>query len=152
MRGVDHSQRSALVERCIDEIMAVMHVALDGEIGVPGRDGSAVDGEAGDSLLHRAADGGAHRLRHVRCSPERRGHATLDASAAAAASWSLNGSVRWPMIWPVSWPLTAISSASPGSRPDIAVRIASARSAISVAPVAAARIAARIAEGSSLRG
>ena len=53
--------------------------------------------------------------------------------------------MRSPTICPVSWPLPAISSASPGCRPAIAVRIASARSPISRAPFAAARIAARIA-------
>ena len=49
--------------------------------------------------------------------------------------------MRSPTICPVSWPLPAISSASPGSRPAIAVRIASARSPMSFAALAALRIA-----------
>ena len=67
----------------------------------------------------------------------------------ATASWSENGSTGSPTIWPVSWPLPATSSTSPACSSPTAVRIASARSPISSAPGAAARIAARIAAGSS---
>ena len=57
-----------------------------------------------------------------------------------------------PTIWPVSWPLPAISSTSPFFSAAMPARIACARSPISVAPGAAARMAARIAAGCSLRG
>src|SRR4029077_5686090 len=60
--------------------------------------------------------------------------------------------IRSPMIWPVSWPLPAMSKISPARNSAIARRIASRRSPISVAPGAAAMIAARIAAGASPRG
>ncbi len=55
-------------------------------------------------------------------------------------------------IWPRSWPLPASTRTSPASRSRTAVRIASARSPISLAPGQAGMIAARMAAGSSLRG
>src|SRR5260370_729341 len=55
------------------------------------------------------------------------------------------------MICPTSWPLPAINRASPGCSAAIPVRIASARSPISLAPFAAVRIAARMDSGFSLR-
>ena len=59
---------------------------------------------------------------------------------------------RSPTIWPVSWPLPAMSSTSPRLQFSDAARIAWARSPISAAPGAAARMAARMAAGFSLRG
>src|SRR5262249_57710710 len=73
----------------------------------------------------------AHRAKHRLDGPERPiGHATLPASAAATASWSLNGNTCLPMIWPVSWPLPAISSTSPRRRSAIEFLIASRRSPV----------------------
>ena len=42
----DHRQRGAGLQRGVDEIMAVMDVALDREIGIARRDGAAVDRKA----------------------------------------------------------------------------------------------------------
>src|SRR5581483_7037777 len=149
----DHRQRGPGLQRGDDEIVAVMDVALDGEVGLARLNGSAVDGEPDDPVRQRAVGGGAHRVRHCfRCPEQDRAHATLEVSTAATASWSLNGRVLSPTIWPVSWPLPAIKSASPGCNSSIAKRIACARSPISRAPFAASRIAARIASGFSLRG
>ena len=78
---------------------------------------------------------GAHRLRHRIEGPERStAHAGFPCSAAATASWSLNGSVWLPTIWPVSWPLPAISSTSPLRSSAMLRAIASPRSPISMAP------------------
>ena len=54
----------------------------------------------------------AARLR-AEGSCARKHHGAFPSSAAATASWSLNGSTCLPMIWPVSWPLPAINSTSP---------------------------------------
>ena len=87
LRARDHRKRRAGLQRGVDEIMAVMHVALDREIRLARPDGPAVDGKAGDRFRQRAADGGAHRLAHrLRCPQWRRAHATLDESAEATAS------------------------------------------------------------------
>ena len=79
-----------------------------------------------------------------------------DAASASAGAQrrrgSSNGSVLSPTIWPVSWPLPATTSTSPVSSMATAARMASARSPISSRRGAAARIAARIVAGSSLRG
>ena len=55
----------------------------------------------------------------------------------ATASWSLNGNTVLPTIWPSSWPLPATSSTSPAASASTAVRIARARSPISIAALAA---------------
>ena len=47
LRGFDHRQRRAGLQRRRDEIMPVMDVALDREISLARRDGAAVDGKAG---------------------------------------------------------------------------------------------------------
>ena len=59
---LDHGQRRAGLQRGVDEIMAVMHVALDGEIGLARLDGAAVDGKPDDAVRQRAVGRGAHRL------------------------------------------------------------------------------------------
>src|SRR5215472_4828560 len=157
--GRYHCERGAGRERRGHEIMAVAVVARDGEKRFARRDAAAVDGDSGHAVWQRPEALGAHRLRHRIEGPERLverptvAHATpFPASAATTASWSLNGNTCLPTIWPVSWPLPAISSTSPRASPAIAARIASPRSPISRAPGAAARISARIAAASSLRG
>ena len=46
LRGFDHRQRRAGLQRGFDERMSVMNLALDGEISLARRDGAAVDGKA----------------------------------------------------------------------------------------------------------
>ena len=85
--GPHHRQRCTGLQRRGDEIMAVVDVALDGEIGFTRRDGAAVDGKARYRFRQRAIDRGAHRLRHRDRGPQwRRAHAPLGANAAATAS------------------------------------------------------------------
>src|SRR5262245_16455916 len=151
--GCNDRKARTRLERGLNEVVAVAVVALDGEERFPGRNRACVDRDARhlgrQPTRRRSADRGKHRPD----GPERLiGHATLPASAAATASWSLNGDTCLPMIWPVSWPLPAISSTSPRHRSSIERLIASRRSPISSAPGAASRIAARIAAGFSLRG
>ncbi len=87
LRGFDHRQRSTRLQRRRDEIVAVMDVALDREIGFARRDGAAVDRKARYRFRQRAVDRRAHRRRHRAGCPQRRcAHATLGASAAATAS------------------------------------------------------------------
>src|SRR5262245_33014037 len=150
--GGDDRQPGAALECGRHELMAVAVVPGDGEERFAQQDAAAVDRNAADRGRQRAGALGAHRLRHGVDGPERLAHAGFPSSAAATASWSLNGSVCLPMIWPVSWPLPATSSTSPRRSSAIAEAIASRRSPISIAPGAALRIAARMAAGSSLRG
>src|SRR5262249_39034111 len=151
--GGDDRKPGACRERGRNEVAAVAVVAFDGEDCFAGRTRARVDGNARHRRRQRPVARGAHRSNHRLDGPERPiGHATLPASAAATASWSLNGSTCLPMIWPVSWPLPAISSTSPWRKSAIEAWIASRRSPISSAPGEACRIAARIAAGLSLRG
>ena len=144
----------ARCKRGLDEIVAVAAVALDGEERFAWRDRAACRSrcpERRGQRARRSAPMAAAIASTVQSGRSR--HAHLSLSAAATASWSLNGSIWSPMIWPVSWPLPAISSTSPG---------ASSRNRARGSPRAgrrsrsrrarAARIAARIAAGSSLRG
>src|SRR5664280_240272 len=147
----DHGKHGAGFERGLDEVVAVAIVARDGEEGLALADASRIDGQAGHLGRQRAGFLRAHGGGHGVEGPQR-AHATLPCKASATASWSENFKMRSPIIWPVSWPLPAISRTSPACSAAIALRIASARSPISVAPGAAARMAARIAAGGSLRG
>ena len=67
--GFDDRERGPRLQGGGDEIMAVMDVALDGEIGVARRDGAAVDGKARHRFRQRAAHLRAHRRRHRPRSP-----------------------------------------------------------------------------------
>src|SRR5262249_58169429 len=119
-------------ERGFDEVVTVATID-DGAERFARCDRAAVDGDAGNRIRQRARARRAHRRRHRVDGPERPiGHATLPASAAATASWSLNGSTCLPTIWPVSWPLPAISSTSPRRNSVTEQRIASPRSPISI--------------------
>src|SRR5260221_13176787 len=134
------------------EFVTVAVLAGNGKEGLAGDEAAAIDRDSAHAGGQRAGTLGAHRLRHRLHAPER-AHATpLPRSAAATASWSLNGNTCLPTIWPVSWPLPAMSRTSPRRRSAIAVPIASPRSPISTAPAAACRIALRIAAACSLRG
>src|SRR5215471_4390611 len=61
-------------------------------------------------------------------------------AAAIACSRSEKGCTSPRIYWPVSWPLPATTSTSPAFIPETAARMASARSLISRAPGADARI------------
>src|SRR5437588_1603512 len=149
LTGMIHAE----LVRGIDEIMPVAILSSDAEECLPRSDGAGVDGNSGNGPWQRAGAASLHRGCHCFDRPERPLiHATLPASAAVMASWSLNGSTCLPTIWPVSWPLPAISNTSPERKAAIDALIASRRSPISTAPGAARRIAARMAAGSSLRG
>src|SRR5262249_38615550 len=103
-------RRGAGGERGLNEVVSVAVVALDGEERFTGCNRARVDRDARHRRRQCTVARGAHRSDHRLDGPERPiGHATLPASAAATASWSLNGSTCLPMIWPVSWPLPAIS-------------------------------------------
>src|SRR5690242_17729184 len=111
--------------------MTIAVVAGDREERLAQKNAAAVDRDAADGRGQRAGARGAHRLRHRLDGPERlAGHAVVPLSAAATASWSLNGSVCLPMIWPVSWPLPATSSTSPRRSSAMAEAMASRRSPI----------------------
>ena len=121
------------------------------------RERAGVDRDAGrrPSRRRARAAGRPRPPRRASRAASTSAHAPSPSSAATATlacSRSSKGRMSWPTIWPVSWPLPAISSASPGCSASTAVRIASARSPISVASGAPARTAARIAAGSSVRG
>ncbi len=60
----DHRQRSARLQGGRNEIVPVMDVALDREIGFTLCEGAAVDGKACDRFRQRAADRRAHHLCH----------------------------------------------------------------------------------------
>ena len=152
----DHGERRRpLASAAAHEFVAVAGVALDREERLAARRWCGCRWKCRD-IAAGSAPARSARIACAMASTVQSGALLMPPSppsAAATASWSLNGSVRSPTIWPVSWPLPAISSTSP--RLQLAqsrVRIASPRSPISIAPGAAARIAARIAAGSSLRG
>src|SRR5204862_1535868 len=147
-----HRQPRARFQRRLDKIVPIAVLALDGEERFTWLNAARVDRKSGHAPPQRARTLRLHGGRHGIKGPERFAHATFSLSAAATASWSLNGNTASPTIWPLSWPLPAISSTSPDCRLRIALPIACARSAISAAPGAAARMAARIAAGFSLRG
>ena len=139
------------LEGARDVVVAVVRVALDGDEQVAGLERARVDRDAGRGPFERRgrrprapapSSFGVQSGRVMRRSP----------APPALSSASENGSTRSPTIWPVSWPLPAMTSASPGSSSLTPSRIASARSPISRAPGAPARIAARIAAGFSERG
>ncbi len=69
LRGFDDGEPRARLQRGFDKTVPVMHIALDGEIGLARGNGAAVDGEAGDALGQRALRRGAHRLGHRPRSP-----------------------------------------------------------------------------------
>src|SRR3954464_15284635 len=145
-------ETGARLQRGLDELVAIAVLALDCEERLARLDRTGVDRKPAHALRQRARTRRAHGGHHGVEDPERLGHATFSFSAAATASWSLNGSIRSPTIWPLSWPFPATSKTSPGCKAATARRIASPRSPISVAPRVAVRIAARIAAGFSLRG
>jgi hypothetical protein len=64
LSALDHGERRARLQRRGDEIVTVMHVTLDGEIGLAGLDGAAVDGEPDDAVRQRAVGRGPHRVSH----------------------------------------------------------------------------------------
>ena len=118
--GGNNCKAGAGFERGRNEIVAIAVVPFDGEERLAGRNRTRVDGKTHDRARQCIRIGRAHRAKHRLDGPERPiDHATLPASAAATASWSLNGNTCLPMIWPVSWPLPAIKSTSPRRRSAI---------------------------------
>jgi hypothetical protein len=89
-------------QRSLDEFVAVAVLALDREKGFAWPDRARVDRKPRHCARKRACASGSHRGRHGVGSPERLAHATFSFSAAATASWSLNGSTASPTIWPLS--------------------------------------------------
>ena len=81
----NYRDNGTLVERGIDEIMPVVHVAPDGEVGFTRRQRAAVDRDSGDIFGERTLTLRAHRL-HYRCNRPKRAHAACSASASAATS------------------------------------------------------------------
>src|SRR5262249_23064508 len=149
----DECGGGAGLERGRNILMAVLaHAGNGAEEIVPGQR-ARIDRDAarGERRAGAAAGGGGC----VGIGPENgacvHGWPSTEAAALRATSMSSNGSTLSPTIWPCSWPLPAMTSASPGARAAIAAVIASARSPISIAPGAAARISRRIAAGSSER-
>ena len=141
-------------ERGGDELVAVAVVAGDREERLARRDAAAVDRDAGDGGRQRP---GRLGTAWPAPSPRRSRRALMPipspASAAATASWSLNGSTCLPTIWPVSWPLPAISRTSPRAqlaRSRCGSPRRGRRSRPRPAPPAGSRRGSRLA--SSLRG
>src|SRR5690606_22576299 len=130
----DDKQRRPVGDREACEIMPVDPVALDGEKGLAGRDRAAVDGYAGHALRQVAERAGMHGGDEVSAGPEPF-HRSSSSNALRSSAWSENGSVTVPTVCPSSCPLPATISVSPGCSMPTALRIASARSAISVAPL-----------------
>ena len=80
-------QRRPRLQGGLDEIMAVVNVAPDREIGFAGPDGAAVDRQPRDVRLRRAANLGVHRVSHRGHGPQGScAHATLEVSADFTAS------------------------------------------------------------------
>ena len=131
LRARDDRKPCAGLERRLDEIMPVAVLALNGEERLAGFDGARVDRQprhfARQSARTLRLHGGGHGIE----GPERLAHPAFSLSAAATASWSLNGNTRSPTIWPLSWPFPATSRTSPGCNAATALRIASPRSPIS---------------------
>ncbi len=78
-----HRERGALPERGGDEIMAIMGVALDGEEGLAGLNGAAVDGNPGDGLPQRPHTLRSRRSRDRIDRPQRRHHECPPAASAS---------------------------------------------------------------------
>ncbi len=151
---------SALRRGLADEVVAVERSGRwMAKKRLAGLHGAAVDGNAGDGRRRRAP-----WWRRPRIAVDDMASTSIAASLMSATlarslprrrpAWSENGQHDCPStIWPVSWPL-------PATQQHVARRRAShrrrgwprARSPISCAPGAAARIAARIAAGFSVRG
>src|SRR5690606_19382255 len=133
------------------EVVTVEPVAFDGEERLARLQRGRVDRDGGHPRWRRADRPSGHRL-DKRLAPPQVGQAACFRSAARTSSWSEKGSVTVPTVWPSSWPLPATISVSPGRSIATASRIACRRSPISIAPGAAAMIAARMSDGSSERG
>src|SRR5437763_744991 len=82
--------------------MPIAVLALDGEERLAWLDRACVDRKSRNSLRQRAHACRVHGGHHGVEGPERLGHATFSFSAAATASWSLNGNTASPTIWPLS--------------------------------------------------
>src|SRR5205807_8877808 len=99
-----HREPRACLQRRRDKVMSVAVLALNGKERLARFDGTGVNREARHLARQRARAFCLHGGCHVVQSPERLAHPAFSLSAAATASWSLNGNIRSPTIWPLSWP------------------------------------------------
>src|SRR5690606_31484509 len=139
------------LDRRREEVVPIHRLALDGKKRLAWLQGATIDGYPRHAVRHGADRPPVHGFYQSIGGPQPI-HAAPSPSAARTSSWSEKGSVSVPMVWPSSCPLPATISVSPARSNATASWIALRRSPISIAPGAAARMAARISAGTSERG
>ena len=89
--GGNDRERGTGFQRGRNEFMAVAAFTGDREKGFAWRDAAAVDRKSRNRIRQSASTFGAHGLCHRLDGPQPLVHADFPSSAAATASWSLNG-------------------------------------------------------------